>query len=571
MTGTVISMGDHDTGEADAGLEGSTERNRYDGMASPAIQLCGPYPNAMGFQSAADVTATNDYYLDYEVYGGVFSPPSTANKWWVGVQSYPGNAKAVSGSYPAWGQIQYTPYMIFAGETFCFRDVIDNPFKANSLLRTSNASGIPDSIRLIFTKVGLCFQYPAASCASTAGAYVDNISLAIVDAPILSSGLESWNLFQDTFPANGDPTYAGVAAKFDTTTAYIKTGHNIAPYAARIFDVPGDSAIVYASSPSMRVDLVFRILPGPGNYVVVGRPDLDDRLRKVPTSAIPVSSGDLTNFWSSYLADNGSRGTPGGHPTVGGIKRWNPNVWNSARCDTVEVNVFAFQGRGVLGGPDYLGWMTTYHESDPRGGPSQLGISRHRCFVATPTSPYNVTDCVHDPPSTGATWNLSYATAATGYDGQPATVEGTKILPDGMFTPGTHVEYFFRLEDAGVCRAWCPTPARSTPNQSRVRRTRTAGRSSAFSPTAGSMSNTSTPYAEPRGWALRACWSSTWTTAEASSAPGSRQPTRAVPPEPKRSALTTAGTRAETRTSTIRRDSSQCTVAIRARSGTSTR
>jgi hypothetical protein len=31
----------------------------------------------------------------------------------------------------------------------------------------------------------------------------------------------------------------------------------------------------------------------------------------------------------------------------------------------------------------------------------------------------------------------------TGYDGNATTTEGTKILPDGFFTPVTHVEYFF--------------------------------------------------------------------------------------------------------------------------------
>ena len=36
----------------------------------------------------------------------------------------------------------------------------------------------------------------------------------------------------------------------------------------------------------------------------------------------------------------------------------------------------------------------------------------------------------------------------TGFDGSATTIEGTKIIPDGYLTPGAHVEYFFRREDA---------------------------------------------------------------------------------------------------------------------------
>jgi hypothetical protein len=38
----------------------------------------------------------------------------------------------------------------------------------------------------------------------------------------------------------------------------------------------------------------------------------------------------------------------------------------------------------------------------------------------------------------------------TGYNGVATTTEGTKILPDGLFTPGTHVEYFFFKKELGT-------------------------------------------------------------------------------------------------------------------------
>ena len=36
----------------------------------------------------------------------------------------------------------------------------------------------------------------------------------------------------------------------------------------------------------------------------------------------------------------------------------------------------------------------------------------------------------------------------TGFNGTATTIEGTKIIPDGYLTPGAHVQYFFRREDA---------------------------------------------------------------------------------------------------------------------------
>ena len=50
--------------------------------------------------------------------------------------------------------------------------------------------------------------------------------------------------------------------------------------------------------------MVFRILPGPGNYVTIGNGLT--ALRKVPTSATAaVSTAGSSNFWENYLADNG--------------------------------------------------------------------------------------------------------------------------------------------------------------------------------------------------------------------------------------------------------------------------
>jgi hypothetical protein len=326
-----------------------------------------------------------------------------------------------------------------------------------------------------------CYRFGVSSgCGVPDGAYFDDISLMLVDAvtpaPI---GVSIWDLYQDTFPQNETPGLPAFAAKFDTCAALVKSGLNIAPETgANRFDVPGDSAVAVTAGAASgeRVDLVFRVLPGPGNYVTIGRPDLGT-LRRTPTATTPIAGAvpNSTNFWESFLADNGPRGTPGGH--AGGV--WNPNVWNSARCDTAEATgLFAFQGRGVLGGPFGNRWQTTYHESefgiapapalgDPypavnlRGG---LGVIRRRCFVASAGAAGTDVDCVHDVGTSGTGYDLTYVSTGngtsnpvTGYDGATydagsgpfggsTTLEGTKIIPDGLLTPGASVQYFFRRE-----------------------------------------------------------------------------------------------------------------------------
>jgi hypothetical protein len=300
-----------------------------------------------------------------------------------------------------------------------------------------------------------------------------NVHSAFSQSPAPAKPLQFklWDGLQDAFPFNR--VFASLGPAYDTTTALVKTGHNIAPFTgdrAR-FDVPGDSMVVWSMGLQVRVDLVFRILPGPGNYVTIGRPDLGTLVKNPADVARAPISGPVpnsANFWESYLANNGPHGTPGGH--AGGV--WNPNVWNSARMDTVEATgLFAFQGRGILGGPEDVNhWQSTYHESELGIAPApelgdpysvqnlrgQLGIARHKCFLASASAELTDIDCIHDPPAAGIEYDLSYADAAHGYDGHPATTEGTKILPDGLFTPGTHIEYFFRRESVSEPVALMP-------------------------------------------------------------------------------------------------------------------
>src|SRR5262249_5933655 len=110
---------------------------------------------------------------------------------------------------------------------------------------------------------------------------------------------------------------------------------------------------------------------------------------------------------------------------------WNPNFWLSVRCDTADANLGALQGRGVVGGPaNPTLWQSTVHESDKRY--ALLGKVKNRCFVRCETC--NLADILCD----GAV--PTYEPAGT----PGTTIEGTKIIPDGLLTPGAHVQYFFR-------------------------------------------------------------------------------------------------------------------------------
>src|SRR6185436_12201025 len=90
----------------------------------------------------------------------------------------------------------------------------------------------------------------------------------------LSSAI--WELPTDVFPANETPLLPN-SSNFDTTTALIKGSLNVAQATGnqQRFDIQPDTVLVVATNVSgstdpvlgntTRLDMVFRILPGPGN------------------------------------------------------------------------------------------------------------------------------------------------------------------------------------------------------------------------------------------------------------------------------------------------------------------
>jgi hypothetical protein len=470
--GLVVTPGNHDDGEVIGDTRYASMRETMDYIMSPTIDLTdgpGGGLNPMGLRQSI-ARATDDIYLWYDLYAGCANLSFTGVSWVFGVQAYP--ATQLNGA-KVWGNRQYPGFIIFNPEPQCFTDF--EPMAGNGLpILTSNASGIPDSLHFLLGVTQQCFRFAVTlGCNSSDGMYFDNVAVAFVDLPgipgqasassAVSLGTVStdiWQLIQDTFPANETAGLPGTAA-FDTTTGMIKTGLNTAQATGNAlrFDVPGDSTSVLAANASVgsaddptlknvRVDLVFRILPGPGNYqVAAGRSMLpggravNGVLLQLPTNQAAAAVPGDASFWGQYMADPGlvSRGS---HTGPGG---WDPLTWNSCRMDTVEVNIFPVGGAvptGTLLTPGR--YQTTIHESDPKF--ATLGINKFRCFVIDTTKAANSSPTINNVACDGTipAWLTTVPKARTGWDGSATTKEFTKVIPDGLLTPGSHVQYFFR-------------------------------------------------------------------------------------------------------------------------------
>jgi len=454
LQGNVISIGDHDHDEAAGGAAGTPERERNDEFISPAIGLrSSGGTNAFGINSAI-ASSSQGIFVAYDVYPAIFDLDETGNLWQYAFQAWPAKQSDGQLVWSSWGSSVFN----YSGDRECVHLVQggkgDPAMPRWSTADAEGGSVYPDSLRIRIQKEQACFRFSVTlNCSATDGGYFDNVALAFIDVPVTSGpdlSADVWALYNDTFPVNGIDR-SGVppgSASFDTTTALVKIGQNIVSTTTGNtlqYNVPGDTAYVY-SNAATRVDLVFRIAPGPGNYVSTGVPG--SGLRKIPVSATPVDYADGSNdgnFWAEYLRDNGTHGTPGGHPAgaTNGGRDWSPLVWNSARCDSAEINLRLSPSQGV-GGPFGGQWAAMYHESDPKF--TKLGLAKNRCFIKDPAGFYTSSNITCDIAQTVANWPVTAGYVAE--NGLPLgqTYEYTKILPDGQFTPGTHVEYFFRAE-----------------------------------------------------------------------------------------------------------------------------
>jgi len=384
-------------------------------MQSPTIDLAvrSAAPGTKNAQGIDKETASRgSLVLEFDIYSGFMSLDESVF-WFRGARAYqPGVfGQPVSGT-PTWSQMLYPPSITNQPVPLCQPD-------GRSISSLGFTPGAVDSLKAIVAIQTAGYRFGGTNLGNTRGTYVDNVRVGFIReaAPLLTWAM--WLRFQDQFPFNEGVT-PGDNASFDTTTALMNNGLNIVVPSEAPGVVAGDSIAVDSPytgdgvTTGTRVDLIFRIDPGPGNYTVKGN----------RASAL-VNKDPAHPFFASYLANNGAFGTPGGH---GGT--WNRNVWNSARMDSADLNMYPIVSRSI-GGPTPPSWQGTLHEQDPRY--ATLGIDRTLCFLLDPNGQVNQSniDCSGTvPPVYGAVSAL--------------TKEGTKILPDGWFSPGTHVEYFVR-------------------------------------------------------------------------------------------------------------------------------
>jgi len=522
MVHNVLTGGDHDNGERPAGDFGSGSTNGNFNMrdtfkfgVSPVIitatDASNPtHYNAMGLNSDL-MTSFTDWAVFCDIHTAGFRGTGGTGQGGARsffVSSWP--ARQANGA-TVWGEARSTLGVFFNSTNTC--NIQGFLLWTSGYVATSNVGGIPDSIRVYAQYMIRCYSnsIPISRCAggtpmlaTLTGQYMDNFSFTIFrGTPTPGLSQSPWMLYADAFPqyvSSMSPMTMRTdfsSAAFDTATAVMKSAINRALNAGLTrISVSGDTAqVTTGAAPALRVDLVFRVYPGPGNYVTIGTRTLPDGriadLRKVPTSAQKTADEPAPlsgNFWEAYMADNGAFGTGGnggagpGHPradgtmgvgTPGNPRVWDANVWNSARMDTLEQNLWPNTAGGQniaqnSGGSD---WRTSYHEEDPKF--VSLGIARNRCFMVSPTgnqscaskAPTATAQCnviCGTVPSAGSfvgTYPPTWTLAAGGGDGTEVsngnpvfygswgpTSEGTKIIPDGQLTAGSLVQYFFRRD-----------------------------------------------------------------------------------------------------------------------------
>jgi hypothetical protein len=430
LDNNIATTSDHDDQDA---LPHGFGSQWHMGMVGPTIAFTGPRAAAQG---TAEILAGGYelFRMQYDMHTGAMDLDQ-AVFWNVGAAySGPSSVQTGGDAVQSWSPQIVIPALFFNPDPGCFTFTTDtdlDPFLP--------APSAMDSLRLHFWTLTRCQRFGAtAVCGQPGGGYFDNIRACFTSGASTRLVSSAHLLYQDTFTVNAGEEPVGSAA-FDTTTAHLKTGTRIAPSAdPHAGATHGDTAwAIYPSVPDTRLDFVFRIRPGPGSYAIPG--DAGSGL---------VERDPSRPFWATYLASPGPVGA-GDH--AGGTQ-WDPNTWNSARMDTADnKNVAALVSR-QLGVPFPDRWTVTLHESDPNF--TTLGISRRRCFLVDPsglTDDSNV--CCDQEKCAGAPFNETWPPAsyqawfAPGSWADTVTIEGTKTLPDGYFTPGTHVEYFIRRSD----------------------------------------------------------------------------------------------------------------------------
>jgi hypothetical protein len=122
---------------------------------------------------------TGDYWIFFNWYTGSFDAFNTGNFIEPYFQSYPA---AQSDGTRMWGDARFNRGQLFNPDKQCF----DVGWDASEfgLVRTINANGVPDSIRIGIRPKTECWRFAVTTnCGSTLGGYFDNIPSRWSTAP----------------------------------------------------------------------------------------------------------------------------------------------------------------------------------------------------------------------------------------------------------------------------------------------------------------------------------------------------------------------------------------------------
>lgn len=326
-----------------------------------------------------------------------------------------------------------------------------------NLLDNDESSIVPGAtvthVQMMLCPDTFCWELGSAgasgTCKSNFSPLFDNVQFGLVNSPIAPAlTVDPWEFLQDAFtqdknnagnaPGVGpNPPYWPMQKRFGSGAArenaslYLKTksvsdptidvqtavicenlNKNSGPLVN--FDdgyFQGDTMGTRAafSSKGTRIDMVFRVIPGP-------KCDTTDgwfNAWKANTGCFGTGGNNTPENLGAEVGGKHGGGTPADH--------WRWYVWNSARMDTTERDTYdaAANTPSVKRATGGVNWSTMYHELDPHF--ATLGIN-HELPLVNSASPF--------------AWINEHSGRFTR--------EHTPIIPSYLFTPGTVIDYFFR-------------------------------------------------------------------------------------------------------------------------------
>jgi hypothetical protein len=414
LQGNVVVAGRHDDGE-------KPSIEIFQGWESPTIDLAvrTAAPGTKNAQGIDRETALRtEAVMDYDLYSGFMSLDESIF-WYYGGRFYgPTCTQPVSGNR-CWSNTQFYPFIIFNPDPFCFRG--SNGGSPDGL----NSIGLPignmDSLRIKMATISQGWRFGGRTWATRAGPTSTTSGQGFVarsaaaSLAVRRSGTSTRTSSRSTRTSSPATTRRSTRRLRSCAPGSTSSRRRTCPACAR-------------ATRSSRTPLT----PADGEHDVAcawtwcsastGSRQLHGSRATAPLRS---STGPGASVLRHLPGEQRPFGTPGGHG-----RAWNQNVWNSARMDSADLNVYPIVSRGI-GGPLSPVWMGALHELDPNF--AALGITHNVCFLIDPNGTTEGSNIV-----CGGTPPAPYG-AVSG-----TTKEGTKILPDGWFTPGTHVEYFLR-------------------------------------------------------------------------------------------------------------------------------